>query len=171
MSSQQTRHLSQADIEEVMQDNKLMQIAREHLAMCESCARRVEQAQRVEQSLKRLTRVEPAPDLSARIISKLPRAASQPMAYPSRWLGAAALVSALLGLVLAYQTAFDLRVNGAFELVSYYTAQPEIVTTYPSEAFGALSSAIPWATLVLSFLVLAVALFLVMRATQERARV
>lgn len=170
MSHLQTRHLSQSDIEALNSDAKLMQIASEHLEACEQCAQRVAAAQRVEAALQRLSRIEPAPDLSARIIARLPRTAVEPMRTRSPWLGAAAFLSALLGLVLAYQTAFDLRMNGVFELVSYYTSQPAIVTTYPNEAFGALWSAIPWATLVLSFAVLAMALLLVMRATQERAR-
>lgn len=171
MSDQPRRHLSQVDIEALSGDAKLRQMARQHLSVCEQCARRVAEAERVEAALTRLSRMEPAPDLSARIIARLPRAASRPALQHSPGLRAAALVAALVGLGLAYQTAFDLRMNGVFELVSYYTSQPEIVTTYPNEALGALWSAIPWATLVLSFAVLAAALFLVMRATQERARV
>lgn len=119
--------------------------------------------ERIERALKELTRVEPAPDLSARIIATLPRHAREPKTNP--WLGVATLLAAMIGFALAYQTAFTLRANGAFELVSYYTAQPEIVTTYPTEAWGALAAAIPWMTVALGFVMLAVALILSYRWT------
>lgn len=113
---------------------------------------------RIERALHELERVEPAPDLSRRILAALPREAQ-----PNPWLGVTTLLAALIGFALVYQTAFTLRANGAFELLSYYTSQPEIVTTYPGEAWTALSSVVPWMTVTISIATLALALFLMYR--------
>jgi hypothetical protein len=115
---------------------------------------------RLEDALRNLPRAQPASDLSARIIAQLPQNRATPHA---RWLGALTVSAALLGIVLAYQTAFDLHTRGAFDLVAYYTAQPAIVATYPREAFGALAQAIPWLTVLASASVLGLALVLVYR--------
>ena len=113
---------------------------------------------RIDRALQELERVEPAPDLSRRIIVALPR---ETQANP--WLGVTTLLAALLGFALVYQTAFTLRANGAFELLSYYTSQPEIVTTYPGEAWTALASVIPWMTVIICIVTLALALLLMYR--------
>ncbi|MBI4672154.1 MAG: hypothetical protein HY741_10870 [Chloroflexi bacterium] len=115
--------------------------------------------ERIERALQELD-IAPAPDLAARIIARLP-----PSRAANPLLGAATMLAALLGVALAYQTAFDLHTNGAFELLSYYTAQPAIVTTYPGEALGALAQAIPWLTVLLGASVLGIALYLVQRLT------
>jgi hypothetical protein len=118
--------------------------------------------QRIADALRDMPRVAPAPDLSTRIIASLPSHAAP---LPSRGLGAATALVALLGLALAYQTAFDLHSNGALDLLSYYATQPAIVTTYPYEAFDALAQAIPWLTVLLTGGVLCVAFVLVYRWT------
>lgn len=120
--------------------------------------------ERLENALRAVPRVQPAQDLSARIIAQLPQ---NPAAARARWLGALTAGAALLGLVLAYQTAFDLYSRGAFDLVAYYTAQPAIVATYPREAFGALAQAIPWLTAALSASVLGFALVLTYRLAAD----
>jgi hypothetical protein len=112
-----------------------------------------------------LERAEPAADLSSRIVASLPHEAKHPNGVVSPWLGVITLLAAMLGFALAYQTAFTLRANGAFELVSYYTAQPEIVTTYPNQAWFAFASAVPWMTAAISILLLSVALVLTYRWT------
>ena len=137
----------------------------EHFSQCEICQRRAADARRVEDVLGQIARVEPAADLSARIIATLPRRAQQSNPSVNPWLGVATLLAAMIGFALAYQTAFTLRANGTFELVSYYTTQPEIVTTYPGEAWGALAASIPWMTLAISMVILAVALVLTYRWT------
>ncbi len=119
--------------------------------------------ERIERVLREMERVEPANDLSARIIATLPRQAGA----SNPFLGVATLLAALIGFALAYQTAFTLRANGAFELVSYYTAQPEIVTTYPSEAWSALAAVIPWMTVTIALAMLVVALVLTYRWTSH----
>lgn len=124
--------------------------------------------ERIERALQELAPAAPAPDLSARIIAQLPRTDGARAANPV--LGAATLLAALLGVALAYKTAFDLSANGAFELLSFYTAQPAIVTTYPGEALGALAQAIPWLTVLLGASVLFVAVYLIYRVT-ARVRV
>jgi len=123
--------------------------------------------ERIERALRELAPAAPAPDLSARIIAQLPRTNAAQPANPL--LGAAALLAALLGVALAFKTAFDLSANGAFELLAYYTAQPAIVTTYPGEALGALAQAIPWLTVLFGAGVLFVAAYLIYRVT-ARAR-
>lgn len=119
--------------------------------------------ERVERALRELQGAQPASDLSARIVASLPTQSVSTNAHPL--LGAATLGAALLGLALAYQTAFTLRVNGAFELVAYYTAQPEIVVMYPDQAWSALAAAIPWLTMLFGFVVLGMALLLAVRWT------
>lgn len=118
-------------------------------------------SERMEQALRELEPAKPARDLAQRIIATLPRSARQAPANP--WLGVSTLFTALLGFALAYQTAFILRANGVFELLSYYTAQPEIVTTYPAEAWTALSAVIPWVTVTVSVVTVALALWLMYR--------
>jgi hypothetical protein len=125
--------------------------------------------ERIERALEQLKRVEPAPDLSARIIASLPPRARGTSV--NAWLSIATLLAALVGFVLAYQTAFSLRANGAFELVAYYTAQPEIVTMYPDQAWSALAAAIPWMTAAVSVLMFAVTLGLTIRWTSRAARI
>lgn len=120
--------------------------------------------QRIEDALRDMPRVAPAADLSARIIARLPHHATR---AHQRTLGAVTLLAALLGLALAYQTAFDLHANGALDLLSYYATQPAIVTTYPYEAFGALAQAIPWLTVLVTAGVLCLALVLVYRLTAD----
>lgn len=118
--------------------------------------------ERLEHALRAVPHAQPASDLSARIIAQLPQ---NHAAAHARWLGALTLSAALLGIALAYQTAFDLSTRGAFELVAYYTAQPAIVATYPREAFDALAQAIPWLTALTSACMLGIALILVYRLT------
>ena len=121
--------------------------------------------ERIEQALREIPRAAPAPDLSARIVAQLPQAYA-----PTRRLRALTLVVALLGVMLAYRTAFDLYTNGAFELLAYYTTQPAIVTTYPRQAMGALAQAIPWLMVAASTGMLASALYLVFRMTNLAQR-
>lgn len=120
--------------------------------------------ERLEDALRAVPRAMPPGDLSARIIAQLPQ---QRAAAHARWLGALTCGAALLGIALAYQTAFDMSMRGAFDLLAYYTAQPAIVATYPREAFDALAQAIPWLTLLLSASVLGAALILVYRLTAQ----
>lgn len=122
--------------------------------------------ERLERALRAVPRAQPANDLSTRIIAQLP----QPRVAHARWFGALTLAAALCGIVLAYQTAFDLDTRGAFDLMAYYAAQPAIVATYPREAFGALAAAIPWLTVAASASALGVALILASRLT-AKARV
>lgn len=162
------RHLTSLEIETLNGNESLPAAVREHFAQCEACRARAADAQNLERALSQMTRAEPAADLSARIIAALPRQARQ---EPTNgWLGAATLIAALIGFALAYQSAFLLRANGVFELVSYYTTQPEIVTMYPNEALGALAVAIPWMTVAISLVMLAVALGLTFRWTGRPAR-
>lgn len=119
--------------------------------------------ERLERALRVVPRAQPATDLSARIIAQLP----QRRDARAQWLGALTLAAALCGIVLAYQTAFDLDARGAFDLVAYYAAQPAIVATYPREAFGALAAAIPWLTVAASVSALGVALILAHRLTAK----
>lgn len=127
--------------------------------------------ERIENALREIERVKPTADLSARIIAALPNEAKHPNAALQPWLVVSMLLAAMIGFASAYQTAFTLRANGAFDLVSYYTAQPEIVTMYPSQAWGALAAAIPWMTVLLSLMMLVVAFVLTYRWTSGiRAR-
>lgn len=162
-------HLTSIEMDALVENQPLPPAAREHFTTCELCHARVMRAQRLERALGHIARVEPETDLSARIVAALPRQAQQPNANP--WLGVATLLAALIGFALAYQTAFSLNANGTFELVSYYTAQPEIVTTYPNEAWSALAGSIPWMTATLSLAVLVVALVLTYRWTSRTVRV
>jgi hypothetical protein len=152
-------HLSANDIELLLEDGDGMPAALAHLAVCTDCAERWAQAQKLERGLYALSRIEPAIDLPDRIISSLPMGRAHTLGA-GPWLGTATLIAALLGFSLALKTAIDLRTNGAFELVSYYTSQPEIVTTYPDQAWGAFSSAVPWISVTLSLSLLAATLFL-----------
>jgi hypothetical protein len=163
------RHLTNLEIENPGEHADAKPELREHLASCALCQERARNAQRLELALGELTKVEPAADLSARIIATLPKQANG--RHPTVWLGAACLFAALAGLALTYETAFTLRSNGVFELVSFYTAQPEIVTMYPNEAWGALAGAIPWLTVAFSLVTLALALALAYRWTGRTARV
>lgn len=161
------RHLTTLEIETLNGNESIPAALREHFAQCGACQARAADAQRFERALSQMARAEPAEDLSARIIAALPRQASH--ARTNGWLGAATLIAALIGFALAYQTAFMLRANGVFDLVTYYTTQPEIVTMYPNEALGALAVAIPWMTVTFSLVMLAVALALTFRWTGRPA--
>lgn len=163
------RHLTQDEIEALGESASVTQEVREHFAHCEPCQQHVADVQRVERALTQLARVEPAGDLAARIIAALPRAARQ-NAMVNPWLGVTTLIAAMLGFALAFETAVTLRTNGAFELVSYYTMQPEIVTTYPNEAWSTLAAAIPWMTVAISLAMLAIALLLTVRWTSQTTK-
>lgn len=119
--------------------------------------------ERIERALQELPREMPAPDLAARIVAQLPQTALSHAA--NRRLMAITLIAALLGLLLVFRTAFELHRGGALDLISFYAAQPAIVTTYPGEALGALAQVIPWVTVLQSASVLLVALWLVSRLT------
>ena len=153
------------ELEALSDHDKTARAAHEHFLHCAVCQQRAAQGQRLERALEQMTRVEPAEDLAERIIATLPRQAREPNANP--WLGVATLIAAMIGFALAYQTAFTLRANGAFELVSYYTLQPEIVTTYPNQAWSTFAAAVPWLTLAVSLVMLAVALILTYRWTSR----
>lgn len=157
------RHLTSNEIDELNNDSMISRELRDHFIKCEACQERAAQAQRFERVLSGLERVEPAGDLSAQIIARLPQAARG--SVNNAWLGAATLIAAMIGLALAYQTAFLLRANGVFDLVSYYTAQPEIVTLYPDQALGTLAGAVPWLTVGISLVMLAVTFVLTVRWT------
>lgn len=159
------RHLTALEIQQLSDAETGSREIREHFSHCGVCQQRAVQAQRIERALGQLERIEPSVDLSERIMAALPQEARQSNGAWSPWLGVTTLFAALLGFALAYQTAFTLRANGAFELVSYYTTQPEIVTTYPNQAWEALASAIPWLTAAVSIVMLAVALVLTYRWT------
>ncbi|GEM_PF-3551871 len=118
--------------------------------------------ERLEQALRALPRIKPANDLAARIIATLPppRAATH-----ARAVGALMALAAALGLGLAYQTAFDMSMRGAFDLLADYAAQPAIVTLYPRQAFDALAQAIPWFMVALSASALGLAALLAARLT------
>jgi hypothetical protein len=163
------RHLTPNEIDELNSDSRIARELREHFKQCETCQGRVAQAQRFERVLSGLERAEPAGDLSAQIIARLPREARS--TSTNAWLGVATLIAAMIGLALAYQTAFLLWANGAFDLVSYYTAQPEIVTMYPNQALGTLAAAIPWLTVAISLVMLAVTFLLTVRWTSRSVRV
>lgn len=163
------RHLTSNEIDELNQDARITRELREHFMRCETCQRRVAQAQRYERVLSGLERVEPAGELAAQIIARLPQQAR--VVSNNAWLGVATLIAAMIGLALAYQTAFLLRANGAFDLVSYYTAQPEIVTMYPNQALGTLAAAVPWLTVAISLVMLAVTFLLTVRWTSRSVRV
>jgi hypothetical protein len=154
-------HLTPLELEQLSDSDNSNRAAREHFLRCAVCQQRAAEGQRLERALEQMTRAEPANDLAERIIATLPRRARSGTANP--WLGPATLLAAMLGFALAYQTAFTLRANGAFELLSYYTLQPEIVTTYPNQAWGALAAAVPWMTLAASLVMLAIALVLTYR--------
>lgn len=122
-----------------------------HLAECDLCRTRVEQARRMERALGTLPRLHPPYDLSQRIIASLPASGASPTAgvvAKHAWVvGVASFIAALLALAFVYQIAFDLQSNGALDLLSMYTSQPAIVTTYPGEALGTLLNLVPWLTL------------------------
>lgn len=160
-----TTHLTPLELEGLSDHDKPSHAALEHFLRCAVCQQRAAGAQRIERALEQLPRAEPAADLAERILATLPRQAREPIANP--WLGPATLIAAMVGFALAYQTAFTLRANGAFELVSYYTMQPEIVTTYPNQAWSTLAAAVPWVTLAVSLVMLALALVLTYRWTSR----
>ncbi|MCC7164827.1 MAG: hypothetical protein IT331_20190 [Anaerolineae bacterium] len=167
MGNRQTSaHLTRLELEALSDQDNASRAAREHFLQCAACQQQAAEGQRLERALEQLARVAPAEDLAERIIAALPRQAQEPNANP--WLGAATLIAAMLGFALAYQTAFTLRANGAFELVSDYTLQPEIVTTYPTQAWEALAAAVPWMTLAVSLVMLTIALVLTYRWTSRR---
>ncbi len=120
--------------------------------------------ERLERALEGLGRAQPPPDLSARIIARLPQTAPAPARLPG-WLGPCTLLAALLSLAFAFKTALELRSNGVFELISVYSSQPQIVINYPGAAFDVLTSAIPWATVGASVLALGLVSVLVYRVT------
>src|SRR5436305_1723971 len=98
------RHLTTHEIDELNHDSRIARELREHFTRCETCQQRVAQAQRFERVLSGLERAEPAGDLSAQIIARLPQAARG--GANTAWLGVATLIAAMIGLALAYQTAF-----------------------------------------------------------------
>lgn len=132
-----------------------------HLAECELCRRRLERARHMERALGRLPRLHPPYDLPQRIIASLPASGVSPsvaMGAKQAWVvGVASFIAALLALVFVYQTAFDFQSNGALDLLSMYTSQPAIVTTYPGEALGTLLNLVPWLTLCATLAVFLVA--------------
>lgn len=158
------RHLTSSEIEELVEDGArrdgsptrpYARESRDHLATCAQCRERVANAQRIERALARLPRATPAPDLSTRILTALPAQASDPATTRRlRLNGLAVAITAWLGLVFVYRTAFDLQSNGALELLSIYTSQPDIVATYPWEALTALFESLPWMTMALTLGVL-----------------
>ncbi len=122
--------------------------------------------ERLENALRALPRAKPDDDLAARIIATLPPRATM----HARWMGALTLAAAALGIVLAYQIAFDMATRGAFDLLADYTAQPAIVTLYPRQALDALAQAIPWFMVALSAGALGLAVFLASRLTAQARR-
>jgi hypothetical protein len=149
-------HLSPDEIEALVDRLDIPAEQRAHLADCALCRQRVASMERIERALAGIKRDEPAPDLPQRIITQMPRHPPAP-----RWLVPVTVGGALVSFILAYQTAFDLRANGVFDLLAVYSSQPQIVVTYPAVALGALTTAVPWVTLGASLVALALVLILV----------
>lgn len=139
-------HLTRPALEDAV-ENALTGKPAQHLAGCAVCQARVSRARRLEAALTALPRANQPGDLSGRILAALP--ASPPASLPLQRLGiiaVAAFIAALLALAFVYQTAFDLQASGALDLLGVYSAQPDIVRTYPNEAVGALLERVPWLT-------------------------
>lgn len=159
-------HLTDNQIQDLIEQSAARASAPTHLSECADCAERLARAERMETWLNGLHRVQPARDLSARILAQLPL-----QAHPPVWLALGTLLAAAFSLLFVFQTAFDLRANGVFDLLATYSAQPQILTTYPDAAMDAFTSAVPWATLGGSLLALSLVMVLIYRLAGNRVAI
>lgn len=157
------KHLSDNEIQDLLEQSAESATAPTHLDECPDCAARLARAERMETWLNGMRRAQPAHDLSARILAQLPTHAAPPI-----WLALGTLLAAAFSLLFVFQTAFDMRANGAFDLIATFSAQPQIITDYPGAAMDAFTSTLPWAALAGSLLALSLVMVLLYRLAGSR---
>ena len=126
-----------------------------HVSSCPRCLREVKIERRINRALAHMERYAPSPEFAARLdraLGKLEAPVYKPISERSgsRWMVLAALLSALLLLILALQTVIAFRDGGALDFVSLYLSQPDLLSTYPTEALSALVESLPLVEMLLT---------------------
>jgi hypothetical protein len=133
-----------------------------HVVTCSHCQGEISDERALTRALANLERVAPFPEIAARLeqaFASTKRGGKEPKPHLG-WVGLAACSSTLLLLVFGYQMVLALQYGGALDFLSLYSSHPDLISTYPSEALGALVESLPLleVLLTLAFLILAAAL-------------
>ncbi len=126
-----------------------------HVSSCTRCAREVNVERRINRAIAHLERYAPSPEFVTRLdraLGKLEPPAPEPVSGPvfSPWMVVAATLSSLLLLILALETVIAFRDGGALDFVSLYLSQPDLLSTYPTEALSALLESLPLVEIILT---------------------
>ncbi len=144
-----------------------------HIASCPRCRRELATMGRLTRALSHLERVTPSPSFSAELDRALAQSAVQPQPAsrpdPSfAWTGLATFLASVLLLAFSYQTLVALQEGGTVDFVSRYFSRPDLVSTYPSEAFGALLESLPIVELAWTGVILLIAIVLFRELLRSR---
>ena len=147
-------------------------VADTHLAVCDRCRLALVSLAQMGDLLRMQTAVAPPPELAATIIARLEPTLPLPEAAPravkpnwalSLWNGLEAVAAWLLLIILGGETVLAAYRSGLGELAALIQSQPEILVTYPTEAFYAVVEALPIIELSLTLAMLVVAVWLMQR--------
>ncbi len=150
------KHLTAENVEQLI-ENELSAPARaaidQHLTQCAECRGRVVRGQGMEAALRALPREQPPRDLVSRISALVEWRAAEARAARARLplITLATLFSVVLALWFGYQMLVAFQENDALVFFSLFTASPEILSAYSSDALFALIESLPLVEIVLTF--------------------
>lgn len=145
-----------------------------HLANCAQCQGALVSLTQMTDLLREQPRTSPPADLATQIIHRLePTLApfvtqpkpttAQPSLARAIWHGLAAALAWLMLIIMGGETVLAAYREGLADLIELIQTYPELLTKYPAEAFYALLESIPIIELGLTLIVLATALWLMLR--------
>ncbi len=150
------KHLTAEDIEGFI-ENELSAPARasidQHLTGCARCRGRVARDQSIDAALRAFPREQPPRDLVSRINALGEWRAAEEHARRARLplITLATLFSVVLALWFGYQMLVAFQENDALVFFSLFTASPEILAAYSSDALFALLESLPLGEIILTF--------------------
>ena len=126
-----------------------------HVSSCPRCTREVKLERRISRALAHMERYAPSPEFVTRLdraLGKLEPPAGRATADASfsPWMIVAATLASVLLLILAVETAIAFRDGGALDFVSLYLSQPDVFSSYPTEALSALVESLPLVEILLT---------------------
>lgn len=159
------KHLTTEDLERFI-ENDLGASDRaafdQHLARCARCRGYLGRERSIEAALHAFPREQPPRDLVSRINALIEWRAAEAHTRRARlpFVTLATLFSAALALWFGYQMLVAFQENDALVFASLFTASPEILTAYSSDALFALIESLPLGEIVLTLFAMVTAIVL-----------
>lgn len=153
------QHLSDHDldhyVEKELDDRALSQIE-EHLGTCVQCRALMDREQRLSAALRELPREQSPRDLAMRIGNAAQARVLQERLKRARmpFITVATFFSLLLLFWFGFQMVIAFIDNGTFEILSVFSGQPDLFSTFFTDALWALLEALPLGEIVLTLFAL-----------------